>query len=837
MQVTILVANFQSKIELSPDTSNEEEYSLLNLLYSKLSVQQQNARYSEAYNTLKENGDRVWDGYVRFFNKQNGLFLSGHLSIVQNLLDHYKISYTIKNIAQKPVATAKAIYKLPVKKPIIELREYQRAGVDLVLNGTHRGIFYHATNSGKGHPPNTPILTPTGWVEIKDLKIGSKIIAGDGTESKILGIYNREIQQTYEVIFSDRTSLICDRDHLWKVQSAYKEWDDWKILPTYKLVYLKNRTNKRDVKLSIPNCEPIQFEKKTLPIDPYVLGIILGDGSICNSTPTITNPDKEIWDWVSQIYKISIIKSKKTCPVFSIPNLYLELRQLGISGCHSWNKFIPKDYLFSSIDDRLAILQGLMDCDSDISKRGISVQFSSTSKQLAEDVVFLIRSLGEKAVLCSPKIPHYTYKGEYKTGRDSYRVQITMHNYSPFRLSKKKDRVCKFKKGNRKRIIDIKDAGKQETICISIDHPSGLYIAKDFIVTHNTIMAIAITESLPLKTLFLVDREELLSQALDKFRTYSSREIGVITSSDFEPREITIGMIDTIYSKLKNQYHKEDYLEYLKSVQAVFVDECHLASSPTWRYVLKRLHNAYYKYGLSGTPMVEDPARNIYLIGYIGPIIHTVTNAKLVELGFSATPILSMLEYELTRYPRVMTYADVYREGITDNTRRNIMIADLIKEHKGKSILVIVKQLDHGKNIIALLDKEGYFISGQDTKSDRLLVYNRFSNKQIPVVIASMIYKYGIDIAAIDVIIYAAADKAPVTILQVLGRGLRTRKDKKELIFYDFKDDGHRYLSRHYKLRKKIYEHEGFEVQIIPYKKEVVNECPTDSTVIQDTLC
>ena len=64
MQVTILVANFQSKIELSPDTSNEEEYSLLNLLYSKLSVQQQNARYSEAYNTLKENGDRVWDGYV-----------------------------------------------------------------------------------------------------------------------------------------------------------------------------------------------------------------------------------------------------------------------------------------------------------------------------------------------------------------------------------------------------------------------------------------------------------------------------------------------------------------------------------------------------------------------------------------------------------------------------------------------------------------------------------------------------------------------------------------------------------------------------------------------------
>ena len=501
MQVTILVANFQSKIELSPDTSNEEAYSLLNLLYSKLSVQQQNARYSEAYNTLKENGDRVWDGYVRFFNKQNGLFLSGHLSIVQNLLDHYKISYTIKNISQKPVAIAKAIYKLPVKKPIIELRSYQKECLDLMLSGVNRGIIYHATNAGKSH------------------------------------------------------------------------------------------------------------------------------------------------------------------------------------------------------------------------------------------------------------------------------------------------------------------------------------------------LAISICESLPLRTLFLVDREELLSQALDKFRTYSSREIGVITSSDFEPREITIGMIDTIYSKLKNQYHKEDYLEYLKSVQVVFVDECHLASSPTWRYVLKRLHNAYYKYGLSGTPMVEDPARNIYLIGYIGPIIHTVTNAKLVELGFSATPILSMLEYELTRYPRVMTYADVYREGITDNTRRNIMIADLIKEHKGKSILVIVKQLDHGKNIIALLDKEGYFISGQDTKSDRLLVYNRFSNKQIPVVIASMIYKYGIDIAAIDVIIYAAADKAPVTILQVLGRGLRTRKDKKELIFYDFKDDGHRYLSRHYKLRKKIYENEGFEVQVIPYKKEVVNECPTDSTVIQDTLC
>ena len=297
----------------------------------------------------------------------------------------------------------------------------------------------------------------------------------------------------------------------------------------------------------------------------------------------------------------------------------------------------------------------------------------------------------------------------------------------------------------------------------------------------KTLMSIAISESIPVKTLFLVDRMELFNQAYKNYTKYSSREVGVIVPNEFEPRDITIGMQRTIWSKLKNKYTREEMWNYLQSVEMCFSDEVHKASAKTWRDVLRVMHGAYYRYGLSGTPLLSNNIRNMYLIGLVGRVIQKVSNQDLIKCGVSARPIISVLSYESEKLASREDYATAYKLGITENKIRNKLIVDCIKENKGKSILVIVKQLDHGHILKTMLEKEtGYFVSGQDTKTDRIHIYNQFSNRQIPLVIASMIYKEGIDISAIDVLIYAAADKAPVTILQVLGRGLRTRKDKKD---------------------------------------------------------
>jgi superfamily II DNA or RNA helicase len=334
----------------------------------------------------------------------------------------------------------------------------------------------------------------------------------------------------------------------------------------------------------------------------------------------------------------------------------------------------------------------------------------------------------------------------------------------------------------------------------------------------KTLEAIAISESLRCKTLFMVDRVELLDQTFKKFKRYGTQTVGIINPQNFEPRMITIGMQQTIYSHLKNKMTREETLEYLNTVQLLFVDECHKISSTTGRYCLRHIVNAYYRYGLSGTPLTEDLIRNMYLIGYLGRILQKVSNKDLIDNGYSADPIVNIVSYPTTRISTLSEYSAVYTEGIVKNEERNKAIVEIIKQYKSKSILVVVRHLEHGRLIEKELEETGYFVSGQDTKSDRLWIYNKFSDKKIPIVIASMIYKEGIDIDAIDVLIYAAGEKAPITILQVIGRGLRKRIDKDVLIFYDFEDKGHYYLQRHTTQRKKIYHKEGWK--LIRYDKE-----------------
>ena len=329
----------------------------------------------------------------------------------------------------------------------------------------------------------------------------------------------------------------------------------------------------------------------------------------------------------------------------------------------------------------------------------------------------------------------------------------------------------------------------------------------------KTLTAVAITESIPVKTLFLVDRIELLRQAYKAFKDYGTRDVGIISSDTFEPREVTIGMQKTIHSKLKNEYLREEMMLYLNSVEMFFGDECHLASSTTWRYVLRHIQTAYYRYGLSATPFLEDKIRNMYLLGLIGPVIQRITNKQLIDAGYSANPIINMVKFDSPRLSTGLDFSEAYLEGVVENEERNDLIVKIIKSHQGKSILTIVKNIEHGKLIEEQLNQEdGYFISGKSTKQQRITIYNQFSNKRIPIVIASLIYKYGIDIAAIDVLIYAAGIKAPATVIQVIGRGLRARVGKANLYYYDFMDESHQYLRTHLEKRLAMYEEQEFDI-------------------------
>jgi phage terminase large subunit-like protein len=236
----------------------------------------------------------------------------------------------------------------------------------------------------------------------------------------------------------------------------------------------------------MPGCSPWKLAPKSLPIPPYLLGVLLGDGMMGQEALMFSTADQEI---------VSAVKDQipQSCTVLEVGKydyrikkgpgkrhpLMSALRELELHGKKSHQKFVPQQYLLGSADQRLAVLQGLMDTDGSISKTG-AMEFSSTSKQLAEDVVFLVVSLGGRSLAQ----PRQTYcKG--KPGRPSWRVRVGL-NLCPFRLKRKARKWGKRKNTTDRVLHRIEKSEPGPATCISVAHPDRTYVTAHGVVTHNT---------------------------------------------------------------------------------------------------------------------------------------------------------------------------------------------------------------------------------------------------------------------------------------------------------------------------------------------------------------
>jgi replicative DNA helicase len=305
---------------------------------------------------------------------------------------------------------------------------------------------------GKAQPLDTPILTLHGWKEMGALRIGDQLASVDGQPSQVSGVFPQGHRPVYRITFADGRSTECCDEHLWKVHSRH--WPQPRILSTQKIRELL--THKRHQKCLWIDSPPIHFgQTSPLPIDPWLLGFLLGDGK----QGVHPNPPKE------------------------------HLKSLGLWGCKAEEKFIPQSYLEASLDVRLQLLQGLLDADGCVEKTG-SARFSTTSPQLAKDTLYLFRSLGGIASI-QQRTPCYTYQGENKQGRPSYTLNLSHpQRESLFTLARKQQRAEQPKQRQRRLTIDnIAFSRETQTQCIRVTHPSHLYITQDFIVTHNTSLA------------------------------------------------------------------------------------------------------------------------------------------------------------------------------------------------------------------------------------------------------------------------------------------------------------------------------------------------------------
>ena len=227
------------------------------------------------------------------------------------------------------------------------------------------------------------------------------------------------------------------------------------------------------------------------------MGVLIGDGTISNQV-TITNPDSEIIDKVKSVLpddvKLIAVKNDKinyriTTGLYGTKKHWFRehLDKLGLYGKKSYEKHIPYNYLYSSVEDRIELLRGLMDSDGYIGDDS-TCEYSTSSEKLSDDIMFLLRSLGGIPVKKIKTKTKYTYKNEVKFGRVSYRIFFSLKTFNPFYLSRKSLKWNPSPRDNGRWIDRIEFESKQKTVCISVDSPDNSYITDCFIVTHNTLM-------------------------------------------------------------------------------------------------------------------------------------------------------------------------------------------------------------------------------------------------------------------------------------------------------------------------------------------------------------
>lgn len=369
--------------------------------------------------------------------------------------------------------------------------------------------------SGKALRASTPVKVPGGWEEIGNLKVGDRVTSVDGTPTTVTGVYPQGKLQLYRITFEDGRTVDCCADHLWKVHNPHWSPSDtrWRVVPTKDLIDRFEKHPNSQARFAVPLCAPEEGDEYPHVVDPYVMGTYIGNGCTRSGGIKFSTNDTFVIEKLQSLLGDTELVHERGCDwkVFPkdhvkghahISSFHTAMRDSGLWGLYSWQKYIPENYLKGSVEQRLRLLQGLMDSDGTVCKRGSS-SYSTTSPRLASQIRRLVWSLGGTCKI-SPKQTHYTYKSERKAGLPSFNVWVHLPNpHNSVTLPRKKERLpenYKYKDTFKLHIKSIEKIDTDEAVCISVDHPERLFVTDNYIVTHNTISSCSLaTQSMYLK--------------------------------------------------------------------------------------------------------------------------------------------------------------------------------------------------------------------------------------------------------------------------------------------------------------------------------------------------
>jgi len=332
----------------------------------------------------------------------------------------------------------------------------------------------------------------------------------------------------------------------------------------------------------------------------------------------------------------------------------------------------------------------------------------------------------------------------------------------------------------------------------------------------KTEVAIGLAERLPCKWLFLAHRANLVVQAAERYQLRTGKTAGVIGDGRWEVEEFTAATFQSLYARIKKQAESQDYdreLEkLLESVEGVLVDECHTLPAESFYRVIMSMPNAYYRVGVSATPLSRADKRSMLTIGATGSLLYEVPAQVLIDAGVLARPKIYFVKCEQISSRR--SWHHFHKECITGSASRNDVVLDMVAV-AAKPCMVFVNEVSHGKRLESAIRAAGTaveYVDGGKNTPQRKAAITRLERGDTDVLVCTAIFNEGVDIPCLRSVVIAAGGASSIAAIQRVGRGMRKDVGKDQFEVWDVMDYGHKWLVNHTKERIRAYEAEGYIV-------------------------
>lgn len=328
----------------------------------------------------------------------------------------------------------------------------------------------------------------------------------------------------------------------------------------------------------------------------------------------------------------------------------------------------------------------------------------------------------------------------------------------------------------------------------------------------------ALTLEVPARWLFVVHRTTLALQAAERVQLRTGEACGIIADGSVDTsKRVTVASFQALHAGMKRR--SPQAIAFLASIEGLCVDEAHTLAADTFFGVAMETTNAYFRIGLSGTPLARGDKRSIVTIGALGPVIYRLPAERLIKAGVLAKPIVTMRA--VLAQSSKETAQGVYAEAIVRNVKRNKVIVREAQRVE-KPALVFVKQISHARDLTKRLEKAGLkvrSVMGADSTEERQAAAKDLVRGDLDVVVCSVVWQEGLDIPELRSVVVAAGGASVIAAIQRVGRGMRRSEGKDSFEVVDFDDLGHPWPARHSRARRRSYVAEGYEITEPPKKQ------------------